>query len=413
MKSKLLFPLLIILSCVASVWAQTDSETTETPMPKIWWTFDYSDWSESKFNAVDADGKALDGATAKTTNIAKENFVPDRNGTAEGALEMPEAGTIDFSADGANKMYGLMPLFVAGDDTDDLDSVTVAVWVYFDKETKTDTERLIFAASQTEDGEVKFGLSVKDTTLYLKRYFEQADGTVGVPWSYECFQPAAFDAGTGWYYLMVILGKTQKYMRIFLGKPNEGGQYGPGAPGSLVGAIGGENKDNVVKRTFDGRLIWIPGIRDGLKDFNYWFLGNAKDLIFDDLMIFNWALSQAEAEALWNDQYDVDTEARIAQQDTDDTYTTATTTVAEVPDLLYPNPTSGKFQVQFTLTQEEDITIRVATLTGILVDSQQAHLDQGSHTLNFDLTQAVASGIYIVHVDGIRNTYFAGRLLIE
>lgn len=395
---KLFVKIILLLAITANASAQLPHHT-------IHWPFNNVHWDNSHFLAIDPDHYIIPYLVAETSDIIVEDFVTDRHGNNTGAISMKSESKINFSSNGEERFFGLT-------DGGIVDAMTISLWIKFDG--PKEEERILFGAKESLSEPVKFGMSLKNKTLYLKRYFEHPDKSIGVAWDYECFQPGAFDAGTGWYHVIMVFSRTQKYMRLFLGKPNGGAVYGPGA----------DTNDNVpgtatVTREFDGRLIWIPGIRDGLSDFDYWFMGDADGLVFDDLMIFNYDLTLEEAKALWNYQKpgsSTSSTARVAEgvsEKEQEEAETASQSI-ETENILYPNPASENFNLLLALEEEDEVRISIISLSGSLIEQRKEQVGAGHHYLSIDLPSNMNRGVYLVEVRGsATDYYYKTRLMIE
>jgi len=64
---------------------------------------------------------------------------------------------------------------------------------------------------------------------------------------------------------------------------------------------------------------------------------------------------------------------------------------------VYPNPTTGKFVVEFTLVEKQDITIQLFSATGQLVVEEQLKDLSGTHQHNFDLRE-YPKGVYLLQL---------------
>ena len=64
---------------------------------------------------------------------------------------------------------------------------------------------------------------------------------------------------------------------------------------------------------------------------------------------------------------------------------------------MMPNPTNGRVNLSFELTNNEEVTVSVYDLTGKKVSSQQQPLLAGKHTLNINMASESA-GIYFVNI---------------
>jgi hypothetical protein len=365
------------------------------PEPDLVWKFNISDFYFPNFFL--AHGPITQSGTAiRATNqhIPATGFIKDRYSRPRQALGMGRRTIIDFSTirDGAfNKFYGL-----PANTSNEVKKITISMWVKFTH--VSDEERILFGAKEENDidKKLKFGLTLKGKTLILKRYFEHPDGAIGKSWDYECFQPAAFDAGFGWYQIIITFDQLQKYIRLFVGKPNGGAYYGPGTSSAIPG-------DANVQREFDGRLIWIPGIRKNTHKLNYWFIADAKGLVFDDMMIFNQSFTEAQARALWNDQKPPSLNRKTASN--------KVVSEIEPPEpilitglKLYPNPSKdGAFNLEFALKEDGPVSFEIVNLLGQLVFKQQKqHVNKGNQRFQLggrargDVN--LASGLYTVNV---------------
>lgn len=286
---------LLIVCGLCFLWTtdvcQILAQEMSTIKPNIRWTFDVQDLAPTnsglKFKARDSRDNIIKNTRnnsllmESSNNRSRSQFVDDRYGKSSKAYVLKDKEVMVFTGRNSS-FYGLS-------NNENIDEFTVSVWLEYTS--PSDEERLIFGAKKARfDSGPKFGLSLIGTKLYLKQYHEKwsDDGTktVGVAWSYRLIEPAAFDAGYGWYNIIAVFAKKQKYMRVFLGKPNNGAVYGEGT--------------NKVRREFDGRLIWIPGIKKGLSDFSKWFVGPASGLVFDNIDIYNKALSLEQAKEMFN-----------------------------------------------------------------------------------------------------------------
>ncbi|WP_299671642.1 T9SS type A sorting domain-containing protein [uncultured Polaribacter sp.] len=366
---------------------------------RIWWTFDSDDVAQvngtSTFKAFDYPSGSnqttvIPDLTAEISNTIL--YVDDRYG-AKGAILFNDPGAaINFSSSSSSqtgdqaKFFGLAPFY---SQADSMDEMTVSVWVNFKNE--TGNERIIFGASENPFSPIKFGLSLRNTTLYLKQYYTTPAANIGKEWDYELFKPGAFDAGRGWYHVTVIFAKTQKYMRVLIGKPNGGAEYGPSTDPNIPG-------NNKLKREFDGRLIWVPGIREKLKNFNYWGIRNANGLIFDDLMVYNRALTLDEAKNAYFEQkvaVPVSKSSLIVK-----------TIVGEselIEDMvLYPNPTSGLVTISLPSNIKDGTKLKLKLLSLLGSRLWEANTIVQSNVIKKDLKNGLnlPSGIYIVSLEG-------------
>ena len=394
MKATTVF-LAILLSAIQLI-GQEDS----APDHDLQWTLDLEHFAPSKYKYFTpfSGGALAFNLRAVTHNLSGDDAVQNRHGDFIKAFKMRNDSKINFSYN-EQKFFGLSPAYIANAD---VDAITISMWVKFiDEQNK---ERLILGAKKDAgDSHFIFGLSLKGTTLYLKRYYENMDGSIGEPWNYECFQPAAFDAGPGWYYIALTFAKTQKYMRLLLGKPNGGATYGPGTDPNVPG-------NNTVKREFDGRLIWIPGLRDAHNSFNYWAIENAGNLTYDDIKIWKQALTLEQSKTLFYKEKPVEKGAKIANKKK----------VPEVPEddfqediRVVPNPNKGNFNIDVSLELDSNIHISLFDLQGRQVYHETKKLSSGRHSIHVKAEQ-LSTGLYFLNLKNNNKILLSGyKILID
>ena len=375
----------------------------ENPAPNydLKWTFDLDHFGPNNyeyFTPVTGDNTIDFSLRAVTHNLSADDAVQDRHGDSTKAIKMRDDSKIDFSYNN-QKFFGLSPDYIANAD---VDAITISMWVKFIDE--SNNERLILGAKENgSDSHFKFGLSLKETSLYLKRYFENEDGSTGKAWDYECFQPGAFDSGYGWYYIALTFAKTQKYMRLLLGKPNGGATYGPGTDPNVPGS-------NTVTREFDGRLIWIPGIREGHQYFNYWTIENAGNLSFDDIKIWKQDLTLQQSRTLYDQEKEGGEGAKIANKKKE----------SELPEddvqeniRVTPNPNGGNFNIDFAFEVDGTLNISLFDLQGRQVYHDTKKLISGRHSIHVKAEQ-LSTGIYFLNLKNNNKILLSGyKILID
>ena len=395
MKATTVF-LAILLSAIQLI-GQEDS----APDHDLQWTFNLDSFGPNNyefFTPLNSDGHRNLDLRAVTHNLSVADTVKGRHGVLSKAIKMRDDSKIDFSYND-QKYFGLAPMYIPNAD---VDAISISMWVEFiDEQNK---ERLILGAKENaSNSHFKFGLSLKGTSLYLKRYYENMDGSTGKPWNYECFQPAAFDAGPGWYYIALTFAKTQKYMRLLLGKPKGGATYGPGTDPNVPG-------NNTVQREFDGRLIWMPGIREGHQHFNYWTIENAGNLTYDDIKIWKQALTLEQSKTLFYKEKPVEKGAKIANKKK----------VPEVPEddfqediRVVPNPNKGNFNIDVSLELDSNIHISLFDLQGRQVYHETKKLSSGRHSIHVKAEQ-LSTGLYFLNLKNNNKMLLSGyKILID
>lgn len=359
---------------------------------QVVWSFDQSDYNynQKEFKPRSSlNGAYIPNIVAKTSLSPGLDFQPDRFGNRAKAYKMTNDESIFFPS----KFYGGTPVFGSANNVDE---ITISVWINFTN--KTGNERIIFGAAEDAASPIKFGISLRNTTLYLKQFYGKENGSVGVKWDYECFKPGAFDAGFGWYHLTVIYAKTQKYMRVLVGKPNGGAEYGPGTDTNVPG-------NNKVKREFDGRLIWIPGIRDKLKDFNHWSLQTSNGLIFDDMIVYNRALTLDEVR---NNFYDQKSGSARKSGNTEKTEIVFESKKTE-DILVYPNPTDGMVTIKLKSNTPDGTKIKLSLMSLLGTRLWSTTVNAKSNKIEQDLRNSLnlTAGVYIITIEG--NNFYEKR----
>ena len=68
---------------------------------------------------------------------------------------------------------------------------------------------------------------------------------------------------------------------------------------------------------------------------------------------------------------------------------------------IYPNPISGQFNLQFTLTQKKPVRIQMFDMQGQLVQSLQENelFDSGAHNLSLNCPEQLPSGNYVLTLE--------------
>lgn len=78
--------------------------------------------------------------------------------------------------------------------------------------------------------------------------------------------------------------------------------------------------------------------------------------------------------------------------------------------ILYPNPSSGKFNIEWKEAEKRDILIELTNLTGVIVFSEK--LKSGNGIKNLDLN--ICNGIYFVHLTNLyTNENIVKRIIIQ
>lgn len=79
---------------------------------------------------------------------------------------------------------------------------------------------------------------------------------------------------------------------------------------------------------------------------------------------------------------------------------------------VYPNPTSGKFNIEFTSSAKADHTIRITDLAGRVVAEKEVSSAAGTNVVSFDMSEQGA-GMYLVHITDQNGAASVTRIAVE
>ena len=79
---------------------------------------------------------------------------------------------------------------------------------------------------------------------------------------------------------------------------------------------------------------------------------------------------------------------------------------------VYPNPTSGKINIEFTSSAKADHTIRITDLAGRVVVVKEVNAAAGTNVVSLDLTEQGA-GMYLVHITDQNGGATVTRIAVE
>lgn len=79
---------------------------------------------------------------------------------------------------------------------------------------------------------------------------------------------------------------------------------------------------------------------------------------------------------------------------------------------VYPNPSNGETKVQFTLTQNSDVTVKIVNALGQEVNSfNENGLEAGNHEVNFNVSE-LPTGVYFAIVSGNNFTQASAKFVV-
>ena len=287
------------------------------------------------------------------------------------------------------------------------------------------TSFTLFAAKSTklEVSKPKFGLAHSNEGLFMFKYIENEQGQIGDQWKYPLYTPAEFDAGQGWYFIMIVYDYVQKYTRIMIGKPNGGATYGPGTNEEVPG-------DATVQREFDGRLIWIPGFKPSLNNFQYWYTGGGvggsglRNMRLDDMKIYNESVSLEDAQSIYLNEKTSNMNYQIAQS-VDEEIIASIGTPEKVPEgsavldqeylNLVPNPTLGLTNIIFNSKNKGLAAISIYDLSGRVLHTTLIEAAKGNNEILVDVIELglVNGQLYIVEIQTPSGGYLNKKLTVK
>lgn len=247
---------------------------------------------EARGHSAALPGKLLNVKTVELGNLVENRFKVDAEAVRfDWTMPIAVQDNTPISFFGTNSATG-----------HDTSAITISCWVYVDPK-DMDQQYLFYGKNQ--QGEIGFGLSRKGQDLFLTKFINDSSPQEGAPlintivgdtWEGKLWGPAGFNASNeaGWY--QVILVQDRFYTRVFVGMaPNGNSTDGKGITGKF-------NKDFVGSMVMHGK--------QNLSSFTHWGLGSpsaqsglAIDRI-DDFMVFEYAMTPAQAEALYRCQVD-------------------------------------------------------------------------------------------------------------
>ena len=397
------------------------------PLPTYIFKFDKSDYTslqdgKGNLSVVDADHNLVSDYHIKTHDLDNNSsFVNNRHGDAESAIKFEESSErleYSMSSDAnADTFFGL-----ARKTGNHPDAFTLSFWVKYEGNAGAESFNL-FAAKKTkaELTKPKFGLGHSAKGLFLFKYIENEQGKVGEQWKYPLYTPAEFDAGSGWYFIMLVYDYVQKYTRIMIGKPNGGGIYGPGISSEVPG-------DATVQREFDGRLIWIPGFKPSLNSFQYWYTGGGlhgsglRGMTIDDMKIYKESISLADAKLIYeHEKQGSYRQARSANPKEEDLKADDKDKLADEElgtigeDLkLVPNPTSGITRIIFNVKEKGVVLLSIYDLVGNVLHIKQIEAQRGKNEIIIDVNDFnLINSLYFVEIQTPNGKRLNKKLLVK
>ncbi|MFH4969535.1 T9SS type A sorting domain-containing protein [Gaetbulibacter sp. M240] len=433
----------------------------DLPKADLYWSFDAFDTSGYgagySFSPTSPSGRYtsnIAGSLDANNNVVPENSMrfevinPSNvefsdhivGNSQKGISDSAQQSAILFSIDDDTEVvdkgafWGLASEDIIGD-TPQVDGITISLWVRKGQYLDPNKEHVLIGATNATDlqgntikpsyVDTKFGLSLKGNTLYFKMYNSddpEGNGTAGTPWKYEIWDPGSLDAGPGWYRIFLVMAHTQKYMQIIISKPNSV-TYG--------------NSRASFNSNYAERVIWMPGVRGtpfikgepvslanplgvtempatGHFQFQTWFLGGSIGIGYDELKLWNKALSSktiekiivADGRSVTKNDGIVKSSIPITttgnqqnpNQEIEETNQSGPEEWKDKNLKLYPNPNDGNFTLNYYMEKSTDVKVKIFSILGQVVFEKDLHSEAGKNTLDINLSN-ISSGLYTVWVN--------------
>jgi hypothetical protein len=353
-------------------WAWSQQTTFDNDAYINKGVFSFYPLDGTSFNAYKTEQKrGRNGITSSGTIAATTN----RFGTSNTAIQ--------FSGSNANMTtpkfvedfsHGLTISFWTKIEDANLDSPTQGIAYPFKD---TDTKYKIFFADDASNTTL-LGMQQINDRLGLLRYMLKDNPNENIPWYAWFYDPVSFRKKSGWYH--VVLSYDAYFMKVYMWKPGDNTTY------SAYTYQGLRNQSKAFSAT-----AWGIGNRTG----------NAIKYL-DDFRIYNYPLSQKEAEALHKLELannPINVNLKIAEE--------ASETLPIIKAMLYPNPTQGNITVRLPEnTGNGRVSYQITDISGKTVLSFEQSVQVGQEELSINQLdkKGLKAGMYILKV------YSAGKV---
>ncbi|MFT3826599.1 MAG: T9SS type A sorting domain-containing protein [Chitinophagaceae bacterium] len=375
---------------------------TGIPTPAVWFSLPTSDnWNKSVYGNARVMGYNGGGAYMNI-NDGAVNF---------GSASNPRMGSLVIVD--TNNIKENVKLFGYGDaSTAFPDNFTIACWIYAYPAENPAYARKIF---YTDFGDSRFALIHKGADIYLRRTAPNEQALSDRHFDYLFGAPASLDAGEGWYYLTLVMGKrsdNSRYTKLYVGKPAKV-KYDATGPRIVA------TTSDVLATNFGGAYAFT-GVQSFMKtSVTEWGLGNVDDsdpvhgqLIapvakLADFTVWGTALTDSLARVLFNC---MDTRSqnlcwaapanqlKIIQKQTTATDSSAEKAIKTIS--VYPNPGSGELWVQLPAADNgSTASLLLTDLNGKVLYTRTVATGKTGQSVHLDVRSATKTkGIYMLQV---------------
>lgn len=351
--------------------------------PTVWFSFDNT--TSSSYGGVNSSGSSYSLTSTFQNRFSEANKVVQFTNTTGHLLTS------------AGKLFG----FTTGNIPDNF---TISCWVYVDP-TDTQVRKIFFSDSDNS----RFGLFHQGKEIFLRRIA----GAGNVPFDYRFWAPASFDAGTGWYQVILVMGKRStdgaKYTKLYVGKKTGRVKYDATGPrvvtttGPLETDFGGGYAFLGQQSFMNSTTQWGFGNADSSDPVSLTNIAAARSI--DDFAVWGLAFTDMQAKALYDCQKVSSANtcwaASLVESPVDLLASVTKVNAWAIGLAVYPNPTAGDLTLQITRAGAPEARIRVMDLSGRTLYTQSSAVDLDfSEIVIPDLKYKVGgnTGLYLLEV---------------
>jgi hypothetical protein len=283
---------------------------------------------------------------------------------------------------------------------------TIITRVLIDDTFDDDYRKKIFRLLDN-NGNTIFGLERYKQQLVFDRYLVPPGTTTKSTWKFDLWDPVQFSLNSSPgefqpYYIAISVTKNLFRVKVFE----------PGYDASAYAKTTNNPNGNNCGRC---ELVYLGGqvlLNSEIASFGFGGKAPDKSIFAMDLFrVYSGAMSFADIDT----QYNTDLANNFAKSGNGKTKETLGLTPEESVFAMhiYPNPTSGKFTLNFTLLNQDKIDYNLYSLDGkeVLTNTGQV-FGSGIHNLEIDASH-LASGIYFLNVKSGEHLTKIYKIIIE
>lgn len=404
----------------------TPGPSISIPKPKVWYSFDrsgdqalYADIGNTKCLRYSPSSAAYipgrPGAGINSTAVSFDSVLPKFGGLLTSDMQghvydVKLFGVTDASL---STVTPIPPNF------------TISCWVYVDPSDTAHTRKIFF----TDNTKSRFALLHKGPNIYLRRIatYDRNHAFAINRFDYLMGAPASFDAGEGWYHVILVMGERPdkaKYTKLFIGKPGWVRYDGsgprvvstsstgplPDSPDRLASNFGGAYAFT-GKQSFmdDESLGWGLGNIDGDDDVHHATIAPVRAI--DDFAVWDTTFTEAQAFELFkcqkvNPANSCWVNYTIRKMDSTIVEKQQPLVGKEPQEIaaisVFPNPTTGDLWVKIPADETGgNASIMIADMSGRILYTRTVVLAKTGQSVQLNMkTITKASGIYLLQVAG-------------